>query len=288
MPEEKRIHLEEAEIVAHARHPGDQFILRLFAPSIASQAEPGQFVHLQVCSQRPLRRPFSIMHTIPEEGKLDILYKIVGEGTRLLSHRKNKERLSVLGPIGRPFDLTDPERRYVCIGGGVGIPPLIFVAQRCRNRSESIVFAGSELPLPLALQPSQFILPGISSSAMLGITVLEDWGIPSRVATLCGRFGWYSGYVTDMARDYLQAISESERNRTTILACGPEAMLKAAARLAKEMRCPAQLCLEAYMACGVGGCAGCVVHVREKGEEGYRRVCVDGPVFPLDVLPDYC
>jgi len=91
-----------------------------------------------------------------------------------------------------------------------------------------------------------------------------------------------------MAAGYLSALPKAERERCTVLACGPHAMLHATARLCRRFHLPAQFCLEEYMACGLGGCAGCVVKTLEGGSEYYRRVCVDGPVFPADILPEFC
>jgi len=287
MPDRMTIVEIEAEILAHVHHEGDQHILRLAAPEVAARAEPGQFVHLRVSPCRPMRRPFSIMRADPTRGTVDVLYKVVGEGTRLLSQRKPGEHLRLLGPIGRPFDLADTRRRYVCIGGGVGIPPMIFAAQRLAGNADVVVFAGSEAPFPFALKPSGFLLPGMAGNTILAIATLEEWGVPSRLASNAGRYGCHAGFVTDLAEQYLAALAAAERRRCAVLACGPHAMLHAAAKLARRMRVPAQLCLEEHMACGVGGCAGCVVKTVEDGREHYRRVCVDGPVFPADVLPQF-
>lgn len=285
--ERNTIFEEEAGILAHVAHPGDQFVLRLQAPKTAAAARPGQFVHIRVGGEHQLRRPISIMLARPEQGTIDLLYKVVGDGTRQLSSRQVGESLSILGPIGRPFDLSDHSRRYVLIGGGVGIPPMIFVAESLRDKAEVIVFAGSEVKFPFALKPSVTLLPGINGNAILGIAALEERGIPSRLASNAGLYGCYEGHVPDMARDYLAALNENERSRCVLLSCGPHPMLHAVARLGRECNLPAYLSLEEYMACGIGGCAGCVVRTLEAGEEKYRRVCVDGPVFPADILPEF-
>ena len=278
---------ESAGIVANAMHPGGQFIMRLAAPKIAATAAPGQFVHLRVSPERPMRRPISIMRTDADKGHVDLLVKIVGEGTRLLAQRKAGETIACMGPIGRPFDLTDTSRRYVLIGGGVGIPPMIFAAQHLRGRAELVLFAGSEVEFPFALKPSGTMLPGIRGNAILGIPSLEDWGVPSRLASNAGLYGCYEGHVPELAQHYLAALDAEERGRTVLLACGPHPMLHAVTRLGREFGIPAQLSLEEHMACGLGGCAGCVVRTVEDGREHYRRVCVDGPVFPSDILPEF-
>ncbi len=278
---------EQAEVVAHAHHAGDQHILRLHAPNVARHARPGQFVHLRVSPGRPLRRPFSIMLAETERGTVDLLYKVVGAGTAELVAREAGERLPMLGPIGRPFDLTDASKRYVLIGGGVGMPPMIFAAVDLNGYADVVFFGGSEVGFPLALKPSQYLLPGIGGNTILSIASLDDRGIPGRLASASGHYGCFEGHVPDLARRYLEALTPEERARCVLLACGPRPMLAAVAGLARTLDLPAQLSLEEYMACGIGGCAGCVVKTVEKDGEHYRRVCVDGPVFAADILPEF-
>ena len=278
---------EKAELLAHVTHPGDQFVMRLRAPKTAAKAKPGQFVHMRVSDERALRRPISIMLTDPERGTVDLLYKAIGEGTRLLSERKVGDVIPMLGPIGVPFDLSDESKRYLLIGGGVGIPPMIFAADALQGKADCVVFAGSEVEFPFALKPSTTLLPGINGNAILSIASLEERGIPSRLASNAGLYGCYEGHVPNMARDYLAALSEEERVRCVLLSCGPHPMLHAVARVGREFDLPTFLSLEEHMACALGGCAGCVVKTLENEEEKYRRVCVDGPVFAADILPEF-
>lgn len=278
---------EQAELLAHVAHPGDQFVMRVLAPKIAATAKPGQFVHLRVSDERALRRPISIMLTDPERGTVDLLYKAIGEGTRLLSGRKVADTVPMLGPIGEPFDLSDESKRYILIGGGVGIPPMIFAADALQGKADCVVFAGSEVEFPFALKPSATLLPGVNGNAILAIRSLEERGIPSRLASNAGLYGCYEGHVPNLARDYLAALAEDERKRCVLLSCGPHPMLHAVARVGREFDLPTWLSLEEHMACGIGGCAGCVVKTVEAGEEKYRRVCVDGPVFAAELLPEF-
>ncbi len=286
-PQRNTIFEESAEILANVHHPGDQFVMRVKAPKTAATAEPGQFVHLQVSDERPMRRPISIMLTDPEKGTVDLLVKAIGEGTRLLRERKVGETMPILGPIGRPFDLSDHSKRYVLIGGGVGIPPMIFCAMHLIDKASTVVFAGSEVEFPFALKPSTALLPGVGGNTILGITSLEERGITSRLASNAGFYGCYEGHVPDLARDYLLALNEEERSRCVLLSCGPHPMLHAVARVGRELGLPTYLSLEEHMACAIGGCAGCVVKTVEEGEEKYRRVCVDGPVFEASLLPEF-
>jgi len=278
---------EQAEVIARVEYPGGQIVLRLKAAKAAAAALPGQFAHIRVSESRPLRRPISIMITDPAKGTLDLLFKVVGEGTRELAGRKVGDVLPMLAPIGRPFDVSDTSKRYLLIGGGVGIPPMIFAADRLAGQGDCVVFAGSEVEFPFALRPSQFLLPGVKGNTILTIASLEARGIPCRLASNAGMYGCYHGHVPDLARDYLQALDADERARCVLLSCGPHPMLHAVARLGREFGLPTQLSLEEYMACAIGGCAGCVVRTTEADGEHYRRVCVDGPVFPAEQLPDF-
>jgi len=279
---------ESAKVLAHIHHEGDQCIIRLHAPKTARTAQAGQFVHLRVSQAKALRRPISIMLTHPEKGTIDLLYKKIGEGTHQLAERKVGEELAMLGPIGRPFDLSDLSKRYICIGGGVGIPPMIFAADHLMaHGGKPVVFAGSEVAFPFALKPSTFLLAGMRGNTTLSITSLEERNIPCRLASNAGLYGCYEGHVPNLARDYLLALSEAERAHCVLLSCGPHPMLHAVAKLGRELNIPAQLSLEEHMACAIGGCAGCVVKTLEAGEEKYRRVCVDGPVFDAAILPEF-
>ncbi len=286
-PNHATIFEEQAEVLAHVAHDGEQCILRLFAPKTAKKAKPGQFVHLRVSDALPLRRPISIMLTDPEKGTVDLLYKMIGEGTRQLSERKKGETLPMLGPIGVPFDLSDTSKRYVLIGGGVGVPPMVFVADNLIGKADLVLFAGSEVPFPFALKPSTMMLPGIAGNTTLTISSLEVRGIACRLASNAGLYGCYEGHVPDLARDYVMALSDEEKARCVLLSCGPHPMLHAVAKLGRDLDIPTQLSLEEYMACGIGGCAGCVVKTVEDGQEKYKRVCVDGPVFDAEKLPEF-
>jgi len=261
--------------------------MRLKAPKTAQSAKPGQFVHVRVSDALPLRRPISIMLTDPEKGTIDLLYKKIGEGTHQLGERKKGETLPMLGPIGVPFDLSDTDKRYVLIGGGVGVPPMVFVADQLVHQADVVLFAGSEVPFPFALKPSTFMLPGVTGNTTLTISSLEARGIACRLASNAGLYGCYEGHVPDLARDYLLALSDEERARCVLLSCGPHPMLHAVAKLGRELGISAQLSLEEYMACAIGGCAGCVVKTVVDGKEKYQRVCVDGPVFDADILPEF-
>ncbi|MDH5180378.1 MAG: dihydroorotate dehydrogenase electron transfer subunit [Gammaproteobacteria bacterium] len=280
-PHRDTICVEEAEIISHDAWPGNQYILRILAEGIAADAKPGSFVHLTVDPQRPMRRPISIMRANPKTGMVDLLYKVVGEGTTLLSHRKPGERINVMGPIGNGFTVDQTRSLPLLIGGGVGMPPMIFLAEHYTELAgyHPFVILGSEVPFPFQAEPSKLIIPGMPDGVIAGVPLLEEWGIPSRLTSLQGYPGCHEGYVTDLARQWLDAMDESDRKQVIIYSCGPHPMLEAVAKLAKAYNLPCQVSLEEFMACAVGGCAGCVVKVETDTGPAMKRVCVDGPVF---------
>jgi dihydroorotate dehydrogenase electron transfer subunit len=273
--------LEQAEILSHQSFPGEQFVLRLQAPRCAARARPGSFVHLQCDPSLPMRRPISIMRAAGSEGWVELLYKRVGQGTRLLARRRVGECLSLLGPIGRPFNPSTERRRPLLIGGGVGMPPMIFLADALRRQRDKqpFVILGSEVPFPFSPRPSRILIPGLPDGVIAAMPLLDDWGVASRLASLQELAGCFQGYVTELARHWLEALDQRERQEVEVFACGPHPMLEAVAGLALAYDLPCQVSLEEFMACAVGGCAGCVVEVSTAQGPAMRRVCVDGPVF---------
>jgi dihydroorotate dehydrogenase electron transfer subunit len=275
--------LEDAEVLSHERYPADQFVLRLQAPRCAARTLPGQFAHLSCDAALPMRRPLSIMRADPDAGWVEFLYKIVGQGSALLARRRPGDLISLLGPIGQPFRPSADRPRSLLIGGGVGIPPMICLAESLHaertDERQPLVLMGSEIPFPFPARPSGILVRGIPPECIAAMPLLDDWGIPSRLASLKGYPGCYEGYVTDLARQWLQSLNATQIDHTEVFACGPVAMLQAVAALAREFSLPCQVSLEEHMACAVGGCAGCTVLVQTPAGPAMKRVCVDGPVF---------
>ncbi|MCG8436313.1 MAG: dihydroorotate dehydrogenase electron transfer subunit, partial [Gammaproteobacteria bacterium] len=153
------IFVEDAEVISQQEYEGSQYIIRVAAPKCAAKAMPGSFVHISCDPALPMRRPMSIMRVSREDGWVEMLYKSIGEGTRLLAMRKPGESVSVVGPIGKPFELNPDRPRPLLIGGGVGIPPMVFVADAIRGDKRAnwnpFVIMGSEIPFPFKTKPSQ-------------------------------------------------------------------------------------------------------------------------------------
>ena len=274
------IFVEDGEVLSVETFAGDQFIQRIRAPKCAAAARPGNFVHLTCDESLPMRRPLSIMRV--GDDWVEILYKIVGQGLRLLSRKRPGDTVSVLGPIGQPFRLSPERPNTLLIGGGVGIPPMVYIADWIRqNRGDWQPFAilGSEIPFPFELQASALAVAGIPDDVSSTMPLLEQWGIPARLTSLQGYEGCFDGYVTVLADGWLHQLPQADLAKTEIFACGPTPMLRAVADLAARYDLPCQVSLEEFMACAVGGCAGCAVKINTPDGEAMKRVCVDGPVF---------
>jgi len=274
------IFVEDGEVLSVEAFPGEQFVMRIRVPKCAAAATPGSFVHVRCDETLPMRRPLSIMRA--HDDWIEILYKTHGHGLELLARKKPGETVSSLGPIGHPFIPTPERTNTLLIGGGVGIPPMVFVADWLRQDAREwnpLAILGSELPFPFVLVPSKLAMPWLDESTNSTMPLLESWNVPTRLATLSGFDGCFDGYVTDLADRWLSTLPDDELAKTEVLACGPTPMLKAVADLAARYELPCQVSLEEYMACAVGGCAGCAVRIATPEGDAMKRVCVDGPVF---------
>jgi dihydroorotate dehydrogenase electron transfer subunit len=217
-----------------------------------------------------LRRPFSIHKADGKQGRIEILYEVVGEGSAALSQRKAGEVLDIIGPLGRGFALNTPSENsgkdIVLVAGGMGVAPLFFLAQKLqeslakkKNRSRICVLIGAK-----------------TSNHILCASELRRLGGHVSIATDDGSLG-FRGKVTALLRRILDTRGCGVSN---IYACGPHPMLSALSKLAHIYAIPAQVSLEAHMACGFGACLGCAVATID----GYKRVCKEGPVFNAEEI----
>lgn len=279
------IFVQDGEILSVDAFPGDQFTMRIRAPKCAAAAQPGSFVHITCDASLPMRRPLSIMRV--GDDWIEILYKIIGPGLRLLSQKAPGDSVSILGPIGQPFRLSPERPRPLLVGGGVGIPPMVYIADWLRqDRRDWQPFAilGSEIPFPFKRQKSSIAIDGIDDEISSTLPLLEGWGTPARLTSLQGYEGCHNGYVTELADRWLATLGADDIAQVEVFACGPTPMLKAVADLAARYDLPCQVSLEEFMACAVGGCAGCTVMINTPDGEAMKRVCVDGPVFDASTV----
>ncbi len=274
---------ERARVLAHQTLPAAQYLLRLHAPECAKTVQPGNFIHLSCNHEKySLKRPFSVLRSSKDEGWIEVLYKVVGTGTEQLSKIKTDDTLHCMGPIGNSFALSEGTKRPLLLGGGVGIPPILFFAQQLKKHHSMtpIVIMGSEIPFPFKVQPSKILLAAMPSDTIAAMTLLEDLQIPSRLTSKQNYPGCFDGYIHELANIWLENLTDNERSEIEIFACGPTVMLKAVATVSQQLSIPCQLSLEEHMACAVGGCAGCTVTTtNELGQQQMKRVCVDGPIF---------
>ncbi len=221
--------------------------------------DPGQFVMIGIPGDAVfLRRPFGIAGL--SDGCAEICYKVVGRGTEALTKAAAGDMLAVTGPCGRGFGLPAPGQHAVLVAGGYGIGPMMGLAERliARGQRQIRIYYGARTRGDLLYRPE---LEKIAAEVVL---TTDDGSEGTR------------GLVTAKLQGELGAMTSP-----SLFACGPEAMLHAVAKLALERRLPAQLSTEAYMACGIGVCNGCVC--RGKGGD-YLRTCSDGPVFDVNEL----
>ena len=247
-----------AKVLSNEQVVSGIFRLKLFCGAIASACRPGQFVHIQCGEGRDfiLRRPFSI-HRKDGGGAFEVLFQVVGKGTKALSNVRPRETLSLVGPIGNGFEIDDSMRNIILVSGGIGIAPLIFLADELLSGKKRLC-----------------VLLGASSIGKLLYSIdLKRLVRKLYIATDDGTSG-YKGPVVDLLP---QAIDEFKPEK--IYACGPEAMLKRVTEVSKDHSVPTEVCLERLMGCGVGACLSCVRKVKQNGKEVLARVCVDGPVF---------
>lgn len=248
--------LHQAKIESHVKINESSFLLELNCPDAVQKASPGQFVMLQ-CGETYdplLRRPFGIHKVNKKEGLLFIYYEVIGTGTNLLKNMKTNEKISMMGPMGRGFELTENQDILV-IGGGMGTAPLLFLVQELNQRHNKMT-----------------LLLGAESSSGLEIrNYFADFAQDCFLATDDGSLG-YHGFVTDLLQDILK-----EKSFNRAFACGPHGMLKEIKKITETAKIPCQVSVEARMACGVGVCLGCAC--KGTGIGYYPKVCTDGPVF---------
>lgn len=262
-----RIEYVKAPLADNIKLAPHTFVLRLAGCAFLSGTLPGQFVMLRCDdwgTDPLLPRAFSLLAVRPG-GEVDILIKAAGKASRLLEHALPGAVFSVLGPLGNSFPEPSAERKDWLVAGGVGLAPLMMHALRAQS-------------VGVARQLTMFY--GGRSEADLVLTdEIAATGASLRLATEDGSAG-AKGYVTDAVIERLDVFPRSAPP-PTIMACGPEPMLEAVARLCHDRDLPCYLSLEGEMACGIGACLVCAVPCVGRP---YRYTCVDGPVLPLSEL----
>jgi dihydroorotate dehydrogenase electron transfer subunit len=250
--------LHQAQILAHKPAGRGYYHLVLKAPEAAAAAVPGQFVMLRVTENRDplLARPFGIC-SVPSKSSIEILYRVAGRGTTLLTRMEAGQTLSLLGPLGKGFPLPEKGQTPVLVAGGSGFPPLHFLALRAGAKAHVFAGARNKECLPPA---------GILKS-------LKEHTAKVHLATDDGSAG-VLGTTVDLLNDFLTAMES--KMHLVLYACGPHPMLAAVSHIAAEHAVPCYVSAEERMACGLGACMGCSIPMKAGG---YKRACKEGPVF---------
>lgn len=253
------VSLDKAPIVESGPAGPSYRRLRLKAPEVARSAEPGQFLHIRCAPPDRLdpllRRPLSLHRIDPAGEWIEVLFRVVGRGTSYLAGLRPGDVADVIGPLGRGFP-TDlgPGAKPIIVGGGIGVAPLVALAERFRGRgTPALVLVGAQ-----------------TAAGLAALDVLGEAADELLVTTDDGSSG-RPGFVTEALGERLTG-----EPAAVIYACGPEAMLQRVQGMVGTRR--AYFSLETRMACGVGACLGCAVRASGAGP-GYLRVCHDGPVF---------
>jgi len=268
--------------------------------------EPGDRLSLEGDELRGplamLRRPFSLAgrRDTADGVELDIIHRVVGVGTDWLSHLKVGDRAFILGPLGNRFTLPPKEGMAILVGGGVGIPPMLYLAEKLKGM-QAVAFCGalSRELLPLTIRPEA---PLPTSDAFAPVPTIEEFarhGVESAISTDDGSYG-FRGFVTQALERYLDQLgfvagearhgdkeTPSTQHSPIVYTCGPEPMMKRVADIAASRGLQCQIAVERAMACGMGTCQSCCIRVRKpidqvplKGKDwAYRLACTDGPVF---------
>lgn len=237
----KKIH--RAKITKNQTLAENVFLLE-FEANIEN-INPGNFISI-LCENKTLRRPFSIAGV--NEGKIQIIYKIKGDGTAYMSKLRKNDRISIIGPLGNCFNINN--KKSLLIGAGVGIAPIKFLAEKLnKNNIEHKILAGMQSMIILNLATN--------------IKIYTDDGSSDNKGSI----------IDNLEQDI------TEYNPEIIYTCGPKIVMKKAVEIAKKYNIPIETALERDFACGTGVCMGCVVEIMVNDTPINKRICKDGPIF---------
>lgn len=239
---------------------GKYYKLSFRSRALSQKVLPGQFLNVRINEALDpfLRRPFSYYRV--SQDRVEILYEVLGKGTSIFSRKKKDEPLRISGPLGIPFRAKVPKgKKRVLIAGGVGVPPLVFLAEKY---SADYLLIGTK--------SKQEVMPK-KELARVKAKILYS--------TNDGSFGM-KGFVTGLLEEIIR--KEKPQN-LFIQTCGPNVMMEAVMKIAKRENIEGEASIDKTMACGVGACLGCMVMTKDRG---WVPSCTEGPVFPFEKL-DY-
>lgn len=249
------------QIVCQEQISHDIFRITFQADQIVQDASPGQFVHVKVNTgiDPLLRRPFCIHKAELENGTIQILYRVIGHGTQILSQCTPGESLDVMGPLGKGFDLDHDFDHAILVAGGMGSAPIFSLLDTLRVKSKKIsLFWGVR-----------------ESCEVFAQNTLHDLGVDVKFATEDGSLGC-KGFVTDPLKTFIANLDPQQKYAGFV--CGPDPMMHAVQKIVMDTDIYWQTSMENHMACGIGVCVGCAVKMMDGT---YKLACKDGPVFDL-------
>ncbi len=248
-----------------------------------SPAQPPQLHGSELLGwQALLRRPISLAgrRDLATGVELDLIYREIGVGTRWLTGLQTGDAVDLIGPLGHGFVLPAENEAAILIGGGVGIPPMMYLSQKLVG-PRGVVFCGAvnrDL-LPLTITADAPPPPADTPGPQYNIAEFAQYGLPAVCCTDDGSYG-FRGFVTQALEPYLAQYFPS--GGAMLYTCGPEPMMKRVSQIAERFNLPCQVSVERAMACGLGTCQSCVIRVEnQQAAEGwsYQLTCTDGPVF---------
>ena len=250
----------KASVVENKKLLDNHYLITLRPEVEIKKPKPGNFFMVAVDTGLDplLKRPFSVHRWI--DGNFQLLYRIVGKGTKILSEKKPGNSLDILGPLGKGFPAPIKDRQVILVAGGLGIAPIFAMAENIKKR-DPLLFYGTKTKKDVLLTDE-----------------FRSLGIDPIVSTDDGSLG-RKGNIVNVLKNYFTR-HPSPVTRYVLYACGPEIMLKALSDLASEFDIKGYIAMEQNMACGIGTCLGCVVKTRT----GHKRVCKEGPVFPIEEI----
>lgn len=251
------------EVTLVSNEPAGDGLMRavLSAPSVAHRLHPGQFLNVAVPGDRSelLRIPLSFASADGAAGTVELVYAVVGEGTRRLSHMAAGDKTTVVAPCGRPWPAPPEGAGRVCVvSGGVGVAPVVACAG---------MLAEAEVPFDA-------VVGAQTAGRLWGVDRIRGLGAGEVVVTTDDGSAGRRGFTTDALAELL-----ASRHYDLVYTCGPEPMMAGVARLCHEAQVPCRVSMERMMCCGFGACGTCNVAMRDGS---YKSCCKDGPVFDAE------
>ncbi|MEX2216415.1 MAG: hypothetical protein WD768_20050 [Phycisphaeraceae bacterium] len=320
----------DAVVVFNRKVCREHFLLRVRVSKAFPATEPGQFIQLgcrepdaamdfdalfghaiewqpgevpkltqpELCGRLAmLRRPFSLAGRGDDEQGiggtwLEVIHRVVGVGTAWLEQLKEGDKVDLIGPLGNTFALPAGKSLGLLVGGGVGLPPMFYVAEAMRAKKwDGVGFVGAMTRDLLAVTFDETVQPDAKGEARRSVKEFARYDYPAVITTDDGSHG-LQGRITAGVEHYLKSLTPQDAARAVVFTCGPEPMMHAVAKLAKSHGIDCQVCLEQAMACGMATCQSCIVKIEDtkkphgKTEHGrpwrYKLACTDGPVFEAE------